>query len=178
MAEAMLAHRVRELGIDARVSSAGTAGDGRGPTPEAAAALAEHDLTMTAHVSRPLAPALLRSSDLVLGMAREHVREVALLAPEVYPRTFTLKELVRRGDEIGPRREAPLGAWLALARHGRTSRAHLGASPIDDVDDPIGKRPAVYERVADELAVLVDQLVALLWVTDDVPTDPNELATT
>lgn len=178
MAEAMLSHRVSELGIDATVASAGTAADGRGPTSEAMAALADHDLTMTDHVSRLLTPALLESSDLVLGMARDHVREVALLRPDAYPQTFTLKELVRRGGEVGPRRDAPLGAWLALARHGRTPTAHMGSSPIDDIDDPIGKRPAVYERVSDELADLVDQLVTLLWVTEDSHTDPTELATT
>lgn len=178
MAEAMLSHRVRELGIDASVSSAGTVGDGRAPTREAVEALADHDLTMDDHVSRPLTPALLDASDLVICMARDHVREVALLAPDVYGRTFTLKELVRRGREVGRRGEAPLGAWLALARHGRTPSAHVGASAIDDVDDPIGQRPAVYERVADELAELVDELVALLWVTEDSHTDPTELATT
>lgn len=169
---------MHDLGIPATVSSAGTLADGRGPTPDAVAALAEHGLSMPDRPSRRVTPAMLESSDLVVGMARDHVREVALLSPAVYPRTFTLKELVRRGGEIGPRRDAPLPAWLALVRHGRTSNAHLGASSADDVEDPIGKRPAVYERVSDELANLVDQLVPLLWVVEGSHPDPAEMAST
>jgi protein-tyrosine phosphatase len=119
------------------------------------------------------------SSDLVVGLAREHVREATLLVPSAYPRTFTLKELVRRGGEVGARGDGEsFDEWLARLHEGRNSLMHLGTSPEDDVEDPIGRRPAVYERVADELAQLVDQFVDLAWGTEESVEDPSELAAT
>ena len=60
--------------------------------------------------------------DLVIWMERKHVREAVVPGPEAWPRSFTLHELVRREDAIGPRRRSEtLQAWL--------TRAHLGRSP-------------------------------------------------
>ena len=107
---------------------------------------------------------ILRDADLVLGMARQHVREAVVLAPDAWPRTFTLKELVRRGTTIGPRKDGePLEAWLGRAHIGRTTSSLMGASPDDDIDDPIGKPKAAYQRMVDELDDLVDRLVTLVW---------------
>jgi hypothetical protein len=81
----------------------------------------------------------LQRADLVLGMERAHVRHAVLLEPEAWPRTFTLKELVRRGEELGSRPpvESP-GAWLARAHEGRDRPDMLGDSLLDDVADPYG----------------------------------------
>ena len=117
----------------------------------------------------------------MVGLAREHVREVVVLVPEAFPRTFTCKELVRRASEIGARGDhEPFDEWLARLQQGRTPRMQLGSSPDDDVEDPIGRRPAVYERVADELADLVDRLVELAWPLPGrpAPPDASELAST
>ena len=57
----------------------------------------------------------------------------------------------------------PIDAWLARFARRPQSSLHLGSSPEDDVEDPIGRRPAVYERVADELDDLVTQFVDLVW---------------
>lgn len=106
----------------------------------------------------------LRGADLVLGMAREHVREAVVLAPDAWPRTFTLKELVRRGEAVGPRRgEQTLADWLASAAAGRTAAELMGPSDIDDVADPYGLSLPSYERMIDELDNYIDRLVALLW---------------
>ena len=73
-------------------------------------------------------PSSSASSDLVVGLAREHVRETALLVPAAYPRTFTLKELVRRGGEVGARGDdESFEMWLARLHVGRTTLMHLGA---------------------------------------------------
>ncbi len=97
-------------------------------------------------------------------MAREHVREVVVLRPELYSRTFTLKELVRRGGELGPRAAAqPVDGWLRAAHQGRTPVQLMGSSDLDDVADPVGRGPAVYDATARELVVLVDRLCDLLW---------------
>jgi hypothetical protein len=97
-------------------------------------------------------------------MAREHVREAVVQVPEVWPRTFTLKELVRRGRRVGPRRSGqPVEAWLAEAHAGRTTRELMGGSSEDDVADPIGQPRRAFETMVTDLDELVRQLVWLVW---------------
>jgi hypothetical protein len=111
-------------------------------------------------------------------MERSHVREAVVTAPEVFSRTFTLKELVRRGRRVGPRRpDEPLDDWLAKAHEGRTPRELLGGSTEDDVDDPIGQPRAAYERMVAELDGLLDELVWLVWgEAGSEETEPTERA--
>jgi protein-tyrosine phosphatase len=116
------------------------------------------------HVSRQLDSRLIDEASLILGMAREHVREVATRMPESFPRAFTLKELVRRATPVGARRAGqPLTEWLQQLGTGRTPAGLLGASPGDDVVDPIGQPIEAYERVARELEGLVRELAHLIW---------------
>lgn len=162
MAEA-LARRLL-AGREIRVRSAGILGPGRTATPETVEALARRGLDASSHRSRLLGDALEPLPDLMVGMAREHVRDVADLRPDLLPRTFTLKELVRRADAAGPRRPGEdLGAYLGRIAAGRRPSQLVGASLADDIPDPIGMPPQVYERCADEIAALVGGMVARLW---------------
>jgi protein-tyrosine phosphatase len=164
MAEAMVRHRLVTLGIDASVASAGLVSDGQPATDTAVDTMAARGLDITAHRSRRISSGLLAGPDLIVGMAREHVREAVVLRPELYTRTFTLKELVRRGSELGPRApDRPVDEWLRAAHQGRTPVQLMGSSDLDDVADPVGRGAAVYEATARELVVLVDRLVDLLW---------------
>jgi hypothetical protein len=77
----------------------------------------------------------------------------------VWPRAFTLKELVRRGEAIGPRGAGePLEAWLAAAGEGRRRADLVGDDPLDDVADPVGGPERLYAATADELQDLVTRL--------------------
>ena len=126
--------------------------------------LAERGLDMSGHRSRILDRELLEATDLTLAMSREHLREAVLALPDIWPRAFTLKELVRRGEKIGPRAPGEsTDTWLARAHSGRNRTDLLGSSPDDDVDDPIGLSRSAYEKTADELSDLVERLVDLLW---------------
>jgi protein-tyrosine-phosphatase len=163
------------------VTSAGLTTDDSPAAEPAAQVAADLGFDLSGHRSRVLSVPMVESSDLVIGLAREHVREAVLLVPDAFGRTFTLKELVRRGGELGGRAPGEtLEAWLARVHEGRTKLLHLGASADDDVEDPIGRRPAVFERVGDELVALVDQLVELAWPADEPvpPPGSTELATT
>ncbi len=107
---------------------------------------------------------LLRGADLVVAMAREHVREAAVLAPDAWPKAFTLKELVRRGRQAGARRPGEsLEAWLAKVHAGRTPRDLMGGSSEDDVPDPIGQPRHAYERMVEDLDVLIGDMIWLVW---------------
>jgi len=164
MAQALLVADLADRGIEATVRSAGRISQGQPATATAVEAMAERGLDVTGHTSSLMTSAGLGSADLIVGMAREHVREAAVLRPDAYPRTFTLKELVRRGDEEGPRAGGePLEDWLARLHKRRRPADHLGESPADDVADPVGQGLAVYERTADELDQLIGRTVALIW---------------
>jgi protein-tyrosine phosphatase len=164
MAEAFLRHRLKARRVDVHVGSAGLRLVGEPASANGVDVLGERGLDLHAHRSRILDRQLLEDTDLVLAMAREHLREAVLALPDIWPRAFTLKELVRRGDLIG--RRAPgesIDAWLARAHSGRNRADLLGSSADDDVEDPIGLSRSAYEKTADELSNLVDRLVDRLW---------------
>jgi protein-tyrosine phosphatase len=164
MAQGLLAARLAERGVAAEVRSAGSLDGGRPPAPEAVAVMAERGIDIAGHRSAALEAASVRRADLVIGMAREHVREVVALEPSAWPKCFTLKELVRRASQAGPRPPGqPLPDWLAHLGAGREPAGLLGASQADDVADPVGGALAAFEATAGELAGLVDRLVELAW---------------
>ncbi len=151
--------------------------DDRPASADAVAVMADQGIDIAGHRSRKIGAGLAMDADLVLGMTREHVREVALLAPDALARTFTLKELVRRGGGVGPRGAGvPVPAWLAQVSVGRNRADILGSSDIDDVDDPIGRPRNFYEATRAELAELVDRLVALVFAADTADTPARESA--
>ena len=166
MAEALLRRRLElaGLGNEVKVRSAGVLDAGRPASWQALDALAPRGLSLEAHRSARLTPQLIATTDLVLGMAREHVRAAVVVAPEVWPRTYTLKELVRRGAAVGPRPRAhPLGEWLEKVGAGRRRGELTGHSPDDDVPDPVGRDAEVFEALAGELDDLLARLAGLVW---------------
>jgi protein-tyrosine phosphatase len=164
MAEALLRSRLGGLGVDAQVASAGLLQAGQPASGHGVDILQARGLDMTAHRSRSMTREMLSSADLVLAMAREHVREAVVLDPSLWPRTFTLKELVRRGEAAGPRRpDEPLEVWLARVGQGRRISELTGSSPVDDVEDPYGGPRSAYERLLVELDNLLDRLVAVVF---------------
>lgn len=164
MAEVLLRQRLGDLGVDARVASAGLLRSGQPASDHGVDILRGRGFDMTTHRSRAISRELLSSADLILGMAREHVREAVVLDPALWPRTFTLKELVRRGEAVGPRRaEEPLAGWLARVAEGRRISDLTGSSPADDVADPYGGPRPAYERLATELDDLLARLVAVAF---------------
>jgi protein-tyrosine phosphatase len=164
MAEALLTDRLAALGSATTVRSGGMLGEGEPPRPEAITVMAGYGLDIASHRSRRVTAQDLETADLTLAMARENLRHAVVTAPAVWPRAFTLRELVRRGGAAGQRgSEESLGAWLARAHHGRERAALLGDSPTDDVADPTGGPPGGYAETAAILSGLLDQLVGLCW---------------
>jgi protein-tyrosine phosphatase len=162
MAQAMLSARLAGQSPAVGVTSAGLLEDGRPPPAEVAFVMAARGISVTGHRSRLVAPADLAAADLVLGMAREHARHAAVLLPECWPRTFTLRELLRLGARAGARAPAePLADWLARAGDSRSRRDLLGSDSADDVPDPYGRPLAEYQATASLLDRLTGDLVGL-----------------
>ena len=160
----MLRQRLRRAGVIARVQSAGLLKAGNRASEHSVDLLRERGLDLSGHRSQKMSSDLLRAASLILGMAREHVREAVVQASDVFPRTFTLKELVRRGDEIGPRQaDEPFDQWLRRVHGARTARELMGHSTDDDVKDPIGLPRGAYVTMITELDDLLERLVWLAW---------------
>ncbi len=156
------------------VASAGLLQGGYASPPEVVTAMAELDVDLSRHRSAQVTPELVGASDVVLCMARRHAREVVLLDPEAWGRTFTLKDFVRRGDLVGRRRpDEALASWLGRLHRGRQRTDLVGSSVADDVPDPIGGPLDGYRRTARELGALADRAAALLWVPRGIRTLPG-----
>jgi protein-tyrosine phosphatase len=163
MAAAFLAARLRDAGLDAHVHSAGMLFDGKPATDFGIEVMADRSIDTSGHRSRRMNGELVATADLVVGMARKHVREAVAARHDAWTRAFTLKELVRLGEERGPRAPGqPLGEWLAVLHAGRRLTDLLGDSEADDVADPIGGPRRAYERTAAELEALTDRLARLI----------------
>ena len=107
---------------------------------------------------------MVAAADLVVGMGLRHVQEAVLLDPAAWQRTFRLKELVRRGEFVGPRLPGQDTApGSGPPRATGTARLWPTCRPEEDVADPYGGPYAGYEATADELDDLVGRLAALLW---------------
>ncbi|MGH3186219.1 MAG: hypothetical protein ACRDPY_09285 [Streptosporangiaceae bacterium] len=164
MTAALLSKRLATLGVSVPVRSAGMLADGDPPSPEVIAVMTRHGVEIASHRSHVARAADLGRADLVLAMARDNLRHAVITEPSVWPRAFTLKELVRRGEQIGPRRPGePLCGWLSRAHAGRERLSLLGDSAEDDVPDPTGGPLGAYAETADLLDLLVTRLAELGW---------------
>lgn len=166
MAAALLASRLTAAGVRASVRSAGLH---VGPykhsvPPEVVSAMAAYRLDVAGHNSRGLTADELGTADLVIALARKHLRYAVVTTPTVWPRAFTLRELVRRGQQTGPRRsEEQLDGWLSRVHAGRERSALLGDSSDDDIADPSGRPLEEYIATAAQLDYLLAQLISLAW---------------
>lgn len=163
MAEGLLRRLFTDAGIGATVGSAGLMPGGAPATADAVATLAARGVDLRGHRSRTLDAELAQTAPLVVGMTRGHVREACATYGAPLARTFTLKELVRRGEQSGPRADGEmLTAWLARIGAGRRPSDLVRDDPADDVADPVGLPRAVYEKTADELEDLLGRLFDLV----------------
>jgi len=164
MAEAIARSLLDRRGAAVAVASAGLLPAGRPPTGEVEWVMRRRGLDVASHRSRALEGALDPAPDLILGMAREHGKAVIELRPELFGRTFTLKDFVRRTREEGKRRHnEDLAAFVDRLQLGRKPWDLGRSHPDDDLADPIGRPRRFYERCAVEIDALVTSLVDAAW---------------
>jgi protein-tyrosine phosphatase len=164
MAAALLARRLAALGVTVPACSAGMISSGDPPHPQVISVMASYGIEIASHRSRIVCAADLASARLVLAMARDNLRHAVITEPAAWPRAFTLKELVRRGEQIGGRPPGePLFSWLSRIHAGRERTSLLGDSLDDDVADPAGGPFRAYADTAGLLDQLVMRLAELGW---------------
>jgi protein-tyrosine phosphatase len=162
MAEGLLRAQLAAAGINAQVGSAGLLPGGQPAAPHAVTVMAERGIDIRRHVSCQLSADIARSANLIVGMGRQHVREACVAHGALLQRSFTLKELVRRGEAAGGRRDETLYTWLARMGAGRRPNDLVGDADADDISDPIGKPLPYYEQTADILDDLLGRLVHMV----------------
>jgi len=165
MAEAFLRRKLATTGyVDVRVGSAGLLESGRAVPEDGVSVMAGWGVDLEDHRSRQVTAEMLDAADVIVAMAREHLREIVVNAPDAWPRSFTLREIVRRGEDIGPRAAGqPLDEWIAKLHAGRTPAMLVGTSDTDDVPDPMGRSRRAFEDAATEIDELITRFVALVW---------------
>ena len=163
-AAAALRDAFARRGVDVAVASSGIRAFSGSPATASTVDVARRlGLDLSEHRSTPFDPAIVDQADLVIGMERVHVREIVANDARAWPRTFTLKELARRGAAAGPRRpDEPFSAWLGRVGHGRQARDLLGISADDDVADPTGALGTDHVTMADEVTALAEQVAELV----------------
>lgn len=169
MAEGLLRKRLDERKINAHVHSAGRLQSGRPADRHSIEVLAERGIDIRSHRSRTNSTQILEPANLVIAMAREHVRDAVTIHSPAWPRTFTLKELVRRGEANGKRpQEVSIETWLGNLHAGRERRDLLGESHMDDIEDPYGYSREVFEQLAGELDDLTARMINLMWPDSEI----------
>jgi protein-tyrosine phosphatase len=166
MAEVLFRHRLAAAGVDGHVRSAGLHPGGAPASEGTRTAMRERGLDLGEHRSTRLEAALVAQVDLVLGMTREHVREVVVLDRGALARAFTLRELVGLAERHDPRGcDEALAAWLERIGRGRRAQDLIGVGldPELDIPDPIGGPLEGYRRTAEVIDDLLRRLVERAW---------------
>lgn len=163
-AEVMLSRALFAAGVDADVSSAGLEVLPGQSAPNDFVELAFiRGIDLRAHKQVTFTVAMAEPSDLVLPMTRSLLRTMVLSAPQLWPRSFTLLEIVRRGTSIEPPEDGDsLTTWLARVHRSRDRSELTSLDPVDDVLDPMEGATesnedmfAVIERATRRLARLI-----------------------
>ncbi|MDJ0771445.1 MAG: hypothetical protein QNJ12_21850 [Ilumatobacter sp.] len=161
--ERLLARHLGPSFEDLRVTSAGTHGGRLAVHEHTVRAAREVDVDLTDHASRLLTEPMIveEGADLVVTMTREHLRDVVGQVPDAWPRSFTLKELVRRALDV------PIGvdgfdAWVRAASDGRRAADLMVPSADDDLSDPYGGPFAGHVAMVGEVDRLVRRLAQLV----------------
>jgi protein-tyrosine phosphatase len=161
--EHLLRQRLLEHGSDVTVVSAGFMESGSPAVDEVVAVMQnKFGIDVSQHRSRRLNTLLLNEVDLVLTMERRHVREIAVMQPAAFGRTFTVREFARRMQAAPYSPGLGLNGYVALLSTGRSARSFIERDPADEIIDPIGKPYEVFEKTAGELDQVMASIAAVL----------------
>lgn len=153
MAEYFLRWEAERRGLAISVRSTGThAWTGRAATIEGRRVMKDHGVSMDDHRTLELDRRVMEWADLVIGMSREHARDVVKAYPDAAGRTFTMKGFLELLPSLPPYEDTE--SWLQEAARLRDSS---GPPADQDIDDPIGERQEAYRRVAAEIRELTER---------------------
>ena len=141
------------------VASAGTSEYRGAPEPDTLVAAARLNLDLTSHQSRRLTAADVAAADLIVTMTRTHVREIVAGEPTAWPKTFTLKELVRRAIAAPPP-NGDFETWRHSVAADRRAADLMQSSSDDDIADPYRRGASANDARVSDLDALTDELIS------------------
>jgi protein-tyrosine-phosphatase len=155
MAEGFLRWEAERRGLRIDVRSSGThAWTGRAATIDGRKVMNELGVSIDDHRTLELDERLVDWADLVIGMSREHTRDIVRAFPGVARKTYTMNALLELLPSLPSYEDTE--AWLDAAWEGRDPAEARAA----DIEDPIGEREAAYKRVANEIRELTEAFAA------------------
>ena len=128
----------------------------------------ERGLDPGPHRARQATTEVLQDVDLVLVLAREHLRPVLQLSPRLLKRTFPLREFARIAqyvrteaelDRAVPADRAERWRWLVGQAPRLRQRVPVRQAERNDVIDPFRQEDRVLRQMADELLEATDAIV-------------------
>ena len=163
-AEVMLNRALAAGDVDSKVLSAGMEVEVNQVAPEGFIELALHrGIDLRGHPQVVYTPDVGEDSDLVLVMTRDLLRALVVETPSLWPKSFTLLEIVRRGGSLEPPRpDDTLEGWLARVHATRDRGELLGTDPIDDIHEPQSDTLEGNEAMFGQLDRSTRQLARLL----------------
>ncbi len=160
-----LGRRLIEAGCQPAMASAGFASAGQPPTDMTVRLLAGCGHTLVDHRSRLVDDTLVELADVIVCAERDHVITIAGRYPGSFARTFTMPELARLGELVGPA-SGDLPGWLGrIGAHRRTGMDYLDADAkaIGEIVDPTGSAPSLWADVfvqIDKYAIRIARAMA------------------
>lgn len=163
-AEVMLTRALAAAHVPAQVASAGMEVVEGQTAPDDFVEIAYvRGIDLRAHKPVPLTPELALGQDLVLTMTRDLLRTMVIKVPALWPRSFTLLELVRRGTSVEPpERGDDLATWLARVHASRTRAELVSMDGLDDLRDPMVDASENNEAMFGQLERATRRLARLL----------------
>ncbi len=150
MGALMLRDRSKEF----RVTGAGThAIEGLPMSLRVRGALLTHGLADRRHLSHQLSDDDVATAAVIVAFAPEHVAYVRRQHPTGAAKTATVHRLIA---------ELSTGADALIDRVNSLDLANIDIEPSEEVLDPAGGDEAVFIACADEINVMIDQLLPLL----------------
>lgn len=167
MAAGMLDKYFTRRDAQVLVASAGLESVSLPVDPQAVRAARTFDVDIHTHRPRQVNSEILASegSDLIVTMTRQHLRDLVFENSSLWPRSFTIREIVRLAMHIPANKAgSDLAGWLATLGQGRDRREALVDDPAFDVIDPYGQSMRKVQRVAADLDELAMKLsVSAPW---------------
>lgn len=164
MAAALLGRHVLSRGGDISVTSAGIIEVDLPVDPHSVQVMADVGLEISGHQPRMITRQIVADEqpDLVITMSRVELRHVVALDRDLWSRTFTLKELVRRASEHPGGSAGSIREWASALSADRRASDMVNDDPEDDIADPYGSGLAAVRQTAQTLDLLISALVEFM----------------
>lgn len=135
---------------------------GEPPTENTVRYLATRGIDVADYRSHWMTDQSIRKAHLVVTAEKAHVVAIAGRWPNAFGYTFTLPELVERGEAVGALNGRPLDDWLADVNQGRPTALDYLDTTVGEIDDPTGRSPAAWKAAFGQIDDLTVRLAELL----------------